>query len=157
MIRVWNHTCDFKSNSRWALDRFQSHAKRNACYENAICSFFFPFSSPFCACDPDCIEAIENVFRVCIAWYKHERGWENSRQLCKPETTSRVCITVENCQTLLFRTLKLVRVISPCFAKQMLSKIRVVFSLKMSAQAKKDWHSMFLKIFQVSADEEMGE
>ena len=38
----------------------------------------------------------ENVFRVCIAWYKHERGWENSRQLCKPETKSRVCITVEN-------------------------------------------------------------
>ena len=31
------------------------------------------------------------------------------------------------------------------------------FSLKMSAQAKKNWHSMFLKIFQVSADEEMGE
>ena len=28
--------------------------------------------------------------------YKHERGWENSRQLCKPETKSRVCITVEN-------------------------------------------------------------
>ena len=25
-----------------------------------------------------------------------ERGWENSRQLCKPETKSRVCITVEN-------------------------------------------------------------
>ena len=23
---------------------------------------------------------------VCIAWYKHSRGWENSRQLCKPET-----------------------------------------------------------------------
>ena len=22
----------------------------------------------------------------CIAWYKHERGWANSRQLCKPET-----------------------------------------------------------------------
>ena len=35
-------------------------------------------------------------FRVYIAWYKHERGWENSRQLCKPETKSRVCITVEN-------------------------------------------------------------
>ena len=33
---------------------------------------------------------------VCIAWYKHERGWENSRQLCKPETKSRVCIAVEN-------------------------------------------------------------
>ena len=31
---------------------------------------------------------------VCIAWYKHEKGWE--RQLCKPETKSRVCITVEN-------------------------------------------------------------
>ena len=25
-----------------------------------------------------------------------ERGWENSRHLCKPETKSRVCITVEN-------------------------------------------------------------
>ena len=24
---------------------------------------------------------------VCIAWYKHSRRWENSRQLCKPETT----------------------------------------------------------------------
>ena len=44
----------------------------------------------------DDIEAMENVFRVCIALYKHERGWENSRQLCKPETKSRVCITVEN-------------------------------------------------------------
>ena len=33
---------------------------------------------------------------VCISWYKHERGWENSKQLCKPETKSRVCITVEN-------------------------------------------------------------
>ena len=42
------------------------------------------------------IWAIENVLRVCIAWYKHERGWKNSRELCKPETKSRVCITVEN-------------------------------------------------------------
>ena len=33
---------------------------------------------------------------VCIAWYKHERGWENSRQLCKPSTSSRVCISVSN-------------------------------------------------------------
>ena len=40
--------------------------------------------------------AIKNVFRVCIAWYKHERSWQNSRQLCKPETNLRVCITVEN-------------------------------------------------------------
>ena len=39
---------------------------------------------------------VENVFLVRIAWYKHERGWENSRQLCKPETKSRVCITVKN-------------------------------------------------------------
>ena len=39
---------------------------------------------------------METVFHVCIAWYKHERGWENSRQLYKPETKSRVCITVEN-------------------------------------------------------------
>ena len=33
---------------------------------------------------------------VCIAWYKHSRRWENSRQLCKPLTSSRVCITVSN-------------------------------------------------------------
>ena len=29
---------------------------------------------------------------ICIAWYKHSRRWENSRQLCKPSTSSRVCI-----------------------------------------------------------------
>ena len=70
----------------------------------------------------------------------------------------------KNSKTLLFRALikreivtsrevlysKLVHLISPCFPNKML------FSLKMSAQAKKTWHSMFLKIFQVSADEEMG-
>ena len=33
---------------------------------------------------------------VCIAWYKHSRDWENSGQLCKPSTSSLVCITVEN-------------------------------------------------------------
>ena len=33
---------------------------------------------------------------VCISWYEHSRGWENSRQLCKPSTSSRVCITVSN-------------------------------------------------------------
>ena len=32
--------------------------------------------------------------RVWIAWYKHSRLWENSRRLCKPSTSSRVCITV---------------------------------------------------------------
>ena len=36
-------------------------------------------------------------FRVYIASYKHEGELrENSRQLYKPETQSRVCITVEN-------------------------------------------------------------
>ena len=33
---------------------------------------------------------------VCIAWYKHSRGWENSRRLRKNETKSRVCISVSN-------------------------------------------------------------
>ena len=28
------------------------------------------------------LQAIENVFRVYIAWYEIERGWENLRQLC---------------------------------------------------------------------------
>ena len=31
-----------------------------------------------------------------MPWHKHERGWENLRQLCKSETKSRVCLTVEN-------------------------------------------------------------
>ena len=35
-------------------------------------------------------------FHICIAWCKHARSWENSRQLCKPVMKSRVCITVEN-------------------------------------------------------------
>ena len=33
---------------------------------------------------------------VCIPWYNHSRGWENSRRLCEPSTSSRVCITVSN-------------------------------------------------------------
>ena len=33
---------------------------------------------------------------VCIAWCKHSRRWENSRRLCKPSNSSRVCITVSN-------------------------------------------------------------
>ena len=36
---------------------------------------------------------------VCIAWYKRSRRWENSRQLCKPSTSSRVCITVSTFPT----------------------------------------------------------
>ena len=39
------------------------------------------------------------------------------------------------------------------FCKKMLSGF---FSLKMSASAKRNWHSLFVKIFQVSADEGMG-
>ena len=35
--------------------------------------------------------SIENVSLVCKVWYKPERGWENSRQLCKPEMKWRVC------------------------------------------------------------------
>ena len=35
--------------------------------------------------------------RLLLDWYKHSRRWENSRQLCKPSTSSRVCIfTVPN-------------------------------------------------------------
>ena len=35
-----------------------------------------------------------DVFWVCLACYKHERGWENSGQL--PVFKPTVCITVEN-------------------------------------------------------------
>ena len=66
------------------------------------------------------IKAIENVFRVCIAWYIHERGWENSRQLCEPETKSRVCITVENspnASSVYIRVCKLRKNVFDCFCK----------------------------------------
>ena len=42
------------------------------------------------------IKAIEHFFGVYIASSKYSGGWENSRKLCKPSTTSRVCITVSN-------------------------------------------------------------
>ena len=43
------------------------------------------------------IKAKENFFScVCISWYKRSRGWENSRQLGKPSTSSRVCMTASN-------------------------------------------------------------
>ena len=29
---------------------------------------------------------------ICIAWYKHSKGWENSRQLWKRSTSPRICI-----------------------------------------------------------------
>ena len=35
------------------------------------------------------IQVIEDVFRVCIAWYKHERGEQNSRQIYKTKRRSR--------------------------------------------------------------------
>ena len=139
---------------------------------------------------------------ICIAWYEHERGWENSRQLCKPETKSRVCITVENSpnhSSVYIRLCKYrkkvffciykkncsekkrktpclgqwlkekfspvtksctrslsVSVISSCFAIKMLSKNTGSSHLKCQLKRKKNWHSMFPKIFQVSADERNG-
>ena len=49
-----------------------------------------------------------------------------------------------------------VRVLSSCFAIKMLSK-RGFFSLKIaSLSKKKNWHSIFVKIFQASSDEGMG-
>ena len=42
------------------------------------------------------IKVKQHFFRVYIALSKHSRGWENSRKLCKPSTTSRVCMTVSN-------------------------------------------------------------
>ena len=132
------------------------------------------------------IKAIENFFScVCIAWYKHEWGWENSRQLCKPVTWSRVCITVKNspnpwsvyvrickhrknvfycfCKipfprkkaklSCLERWLKekFLPVAKSCTRSLYVQSVFVLrkrcfpkygfFSLKMSAQVKKNWHS----------------
>ena len=44
-----------------------------------------------------CYKSNRKLFScVCIAWYKHSRRWENSRQLSKHSNLSRVCITVSN-------------------------------------------------------------
>ena len=49
-------------------------------------------------------KVIEDFFScICIYWYKHSRGWENSRQLCKPlkpSTSSRVCRSDSNSPSL---------------------------------------------------------
>lgn len=42
------------------------------------------------------VKQYENAFRVCIAWNEHWKDWEDSWQLYKPETKTRVCITVVN-------------------------------------------------------------
>ena len=42
--------------------------------------------------DKHFIKVIEDVFRVYIVSSKHDGGWENSRQLCKPETAQLICI-----------------------------------------------------------------
>ena len=39
-------------------------------------------------------ESSRKLSCICIAWNKHARGWEDSQQLCKPSTLSRVFITV---------------------------------------------------------------
>ena len=50
--------------------------------------------------------------------------------------------------------LSCVRVISSCFAIKMLSK-KGFSRVKCQLKRKKNWHSMFVKIFQVSSDEGM--
>ena len=41
------------------------------------------------------IKAIKDFFRVYIASSKSEGSWENSRQLRKPETQSRICVYIK--------------------------------------------------------------
>ena len=55
----------------------------NQCPKQQILFFFFLGKSIF--------KSDRKLFScTCIAWYKHSRGWENSRQLCKPSTSSRI-------------------------------------------------------------------
>ena len=64
-------------------------------------------------------------FPCCIAWFKHKRGWENSRQLCKPETKSRVCITIKsspNPSSVYIRLCKDRKTVFCCFYKITSSK-----------------------------------
>ena len=112
---------------------------------------------------------IERVFRVCIARYKHERAWENSWQLCKPETKSRVCITVENSpspSSINIRLCKYRENVFYCFYKSTSPrknallwhrlKKKFLSCTRKVCKWKKNLRSIFVKIFQVSADEGMG-
>ena len=47
------------------------------------------------------MKAIEHFLSAYIASAKHSEGWENSRKLCEPSTTSRVCIAMSNSPNLL--------------------------------------------------------
>ena len=103
---------------------------------NMLCSivvmFWFNFTLGLVFIFCLILKAIENVFRVCIAWYKHERRWENSRQLCKPDTKSRVWITVENSpnpSSVYIRLCKHRKKVFYCFYKITLPRKRLKNSL----------------------------
>ena len=68
----------------------------NQCHNKEFLSFFFSVKLFY--------KSNRKLFScVCIAWYKHSRGWENSRQLCNPSTSSRVCI---NCLSCLYQAMQ---------------------------------------------------
>ena len=104
-MTVWKHGCDITriligyvlSDARidWLVGNisvyqenlFQSKSKKNPAF-SFTCGIIF---------EKYFIKAIEVFFfRVSIASSKHSGSWENSRQLWKPLTSSRVCITVSN-------------------------------------------------------------
>ena len=72
------YECRTASSSRFYTIYVNSEYSLYSCF--STCHFSVNFVTP----NPNpnlttYISAIENVFRVCIAWYKHERGWENSK------------------------------------------------------------------------------
>jgi len=98
------------------------------------------------------ISAIENVFCVCIAWYEHERDWENSRQPEKPERKSRVCITVEkfpNPSSVYTRLCKPRKKVFYCFSK-------ITSSTKYNAGKDKKIHFTDQNISSYNIDLTMG-
>ena len=56
---------------------------------------------------------------VSFLWLIGNKDWENSRQLCKPETKSKVCITVENSPTpqVFISAMQTRKKVSYCFYK----------------------------------------
>ena len=130
---------------------------------------------------------MENVFHVCMAWYKHDGWWENLRQLYKPETKKvsglhncreffpplecKNKITFPRKHTKLFVMALIKReILTSCKVKVLYTKscmsIKSVLVLQKDAfqntdfshlkcqlKRKKNWYSLFVKIFQVSASE----
>ena len=76
----------FSQNKKWLC-------VKKLCVQHFATSKNFSFKELYLFSEKSFCKSNRKLFScVCIAWYKHSRGWENSWQLCKPLTLSPVYI-----------------------------------------------------------------